>query len=882
MSHGLCYSLSEGNSVPLAFSESWQVLGPFQIGTREATWGADPLEYLGGFRSLEYNKNDKFTSSLPLEGAAKWSSVNGKQIASTPSSANVSLSISFPGVDWAFLKGVYGWAAVQYQAWVRGEIIVTSKETQSVVLYTDMVLEYWIDGVCYFGGDFYGFRKAPPVLHLEPGSHRIDVRLVRDMRAMGDMLDPTIDVILELNRTSGSLELVKPGILMADVVNSGKLASPIGSIYVRNSGTNDIEITGVQSGDADITLVNKDPKLVVVGGQTRPIALNIESLKRKFNPACIEDELPLSIEVELNYKVANLDGEVFTLTASQDLTIRNIFSPHKVTYLHPGAIVSYAILRPPVFSSTCLFGVRRSLPVLLQLHGAGLEADSEEVAHALDPVSDLCAWVLFPTGVTPWSADDWHNWGFADVEQAVRNIPSWMEAVGWRGPDADINRWVVSGHSNGGQGTWYSVTHRPDNIIAAAPVSGYSSIQRYVPYELWQPMDPRRSAIISASLNSYRHEMLMANAKGIPIFHQHGDKDDNVPVYHSRLLRQLLFQHGTKTSYYELPGQGHWFEGIMTTPQLQCFYRTYTSDVETTARPLEDFDIVVADPGDMGSKGGVKVLQLEDPGQYGQVQVIYDNSLKTCTIKTSNVLALQLQIGYFRLSAISIDGSALELAEDSAISSKLVDLTKDVEDQTWKVGSLQGSKSTDDILNRRGRQLGAMTAILRSTGPFTIRHQGNETAHIALQISRNLHQYFYADSSIVYPVSHEKNSPGNVISVAIGAALPRCAHSSFPIQVKEKSISIRDSVGRHKTFGGDQSLAAIFLRPLNGERLELVVWGSDSEGLSQAARLVPMLTGVGQPDFVVLTEAARWIGVEGAVTMGFLDHAWNVTRSSLV
>ena len=28
-----------------------------------------------------------------------------------------------------------------------------------------------------------------------------------------------------------------------------------------------------------------------------------------------------------------------------------------------------------------------------------------------------------------------------------------------------------------GQGTWYALTHRPEKVIGAAPVSGYSSIE---------------------------------------------------------------------------------------------------------------------------------------------------------------------------------------------------------------------------------------------------------------------------------------------------------------------------------------------------------------------------------------------------------------------
>ena len=74
--------------------------------------------------------------------------------------------------------------------------------------------------------------------------------------------------------------------------------------------------------------------------------------------------------------------------------------------------------------------------------------------------------------------------------------------------------------------------------------------------------------------------------------------------------------------------------------------------------------------------------------------------------------------------------------------------------------------------------------------------------------------------------------------------------------------------------------AAIFVRPLGTGKLELVIWGADDERTWQAARLMPTLTGVGQPDFVVLSESCKWKGVDGVVAMGFFGHNWNVTRSS--
>jgi hypothetical protein len=160
--------------------------------------------------------------------------------------------VSYSNVDWDFLKLVYGWAAVQYQAWARGELIVNGNTTQHVILHTDAILEYWVDDQHYFGGDFYTFRKAPPVLHLKPGSHKVDVRLARDVRAFGGILEPTIDVILDVQQASGMLELAKPGVLMSDIID-GKLASPIASVSLRNSGEDDIEIVAIRASNVSLS-----------------------------------------------------------------------------------------------------------------------------------------------------------------------------------------------------------------------------------------------------------------------------------------------------------------------------------------------------------------------------------------------------------------------------------------------------------------------------------------------------------------------------------------------------------------------------------------------------------------------------------------------------
>lgn len=858
----------------------------------EATWGADPLEIQGGFRSLEYDPRASFRSSLPVNGTAHWNLTIAESLG-TSISANASLSVSYSSVDWDFLKDIYGWAAVQYQAWARGELIISGKETQHIILHTDAILEYWVDDTHYFGGDYYSFRDAPPVLHLDPGRHRIDLRLAREVRAFGGILEPTIDVVVGVEQVSGSLDLARPGILVSDVID-GQLASPHGSVTLRNSGTHDIEITGIQAANVSTNVstffplprldtggqvrvalgadnlkpeqvVNDSDErvhkggIVIVAGQTRPLAFNIT--------------LPSHNATSIAYIITfrNVDSnKPSSIEVTQDLKHVSVYDPHKLTFLHPGGMVSYAMLRPPAKNASCQHNQKR-LPVLLALHGAGLEADNPMVPGALDAVPDLCSWTVFPTGVTPWSGDDWHNWGFADVEAAIKAIPDWIQYGNWSGPGVDIDRWIVSGHSNGGQATWYALTHRSDKVLAAAPVSGYASIQKYVPYEMWQPVDPRRTSVVSASLNSYRHEMLMANAYGIPIQQQHGEADDNVPAYHSRFLAQQLQLAGANSSYNEVPDQKHYWDGVMITPPLVDFYYNSTRTTEKLPRELDEFKIVVGDPGDTGSKGGVRVTQLEDPGQYGRVHV------RGRRVKTSNVLAIEFGPPFWK-DTVVIDGQTLHLENTGANTDSNNDtvVSARLSGNNWVVDAVS---ATDESNGRRGRQLGSMTAILRTHGPIVIKYSSTDnSSYLALQVSRNLYQYFHADT-VISSDSADTNATGNVIRLAVGDGLAN-ADPNFPIWASASGASLRDSRRREQVY--DDARGAAWLQPLDNERSELVLWGVDDEGLRQAARLVPMLTGVGQPDFVILGEEMNWKGLEGALALGFFDSQWEVTPSSFV
>lgn len=187
------------------------------------------------------------------------------------------------------------------------------------------------------------------------------------------------------------------------------------------------------------------------------------------------------------------------------------------------------------------------------------------------------------------------------------------------------------------------------------------------------------------------------------------------------------------------------------------------------------------------------------------------------------------------------------------------------------------------LSQRHGRQLGALDAVLRTTDLFTVVTCSHDVDDIALQISRNFFQYFGADSQIITEQAESSIKSGNVIVVAVGKELPPPKLDGFPLLIKADSLSLSiANTGTTRNYGHQEGLGAVFLRPLEDQRLELVVWGTDKAGLRQAARLVPMLTGVGQADFVIISSTAPWKGHAGTLATGFFDHSWNVSRGSFV
>lgn len=142
-----------------------------------------------------------------------------------------------------------------------------------------------------------------------------------------------------------------------------------------------------------LTIINSP--LRIVSHQTRPLAFELR----------FSGEVPTQIRLSIGYTTSSHDF-VQAVEVVINLKHRSILEAQKFTFLHPSGTVSHALLRPPL-NNTCRTSDERGFPLLLGLHGAGVELDGDLAQHMFDGVYGICAWIIIPSGVTSWSGDDW-------------------------------------------------------------------------------------------------------------------------------------------------------------------------------------------------------------------------------------------------------------------------------------------------------------------------------------------------------------------------------------------------------------------------------------------------------------------------------------------
>ena len=189
---------------------------------------------------------------------------------------------------------------------------------------------------------------------------------------------------------------------------------------------------------------------------------------------------------------------------------------------------------------------------------------------------------------------------------------------------------------------------------------------------MWTEVDSRISFLLQNALQNFSHELLVDNFVGIPTLLQHGSADDNVPAFHSRRMNQLIGQSASvpSSNYVELDNKGHWFDGVMTTDPLKEFYHDVLSRATRWPAVPTNFGIVVSNPAEMGSRGGLAVDQLKTPGRLGRIEVRRSPSMDNWSLRTSNIRRFHIlqREGVNLPSEVEIDEEIFKLPLTGAIT----------------------------------------------------------------------------------------------------------------------------------------------------------------------------------------------------------------------
>ena len=240
----------------IAIDKFWEVLGPFQSGTREQQWGADPLEAYGGFRQLRFNSSQSFPSSL--NRSVSFGKLTAQSTTIKNGMTSRKIPVSFPAVDWTSVEKAFGWSGLQFQAWIRGTIHIGDGGRYGI--WIGNAVEFYLDGTYYDVGNLYDmdvtqFSRGGLFLDMAAGDHILEVRVVNDIRAFGGQLPPKVEVQVALRK-------VKDDLVVADYNSHGGWIVPtVINMTRKDSGRGDACIAGEW---ASLSLRNEGGEWIVI------------------------------------------------------------------------------------------------------------------------------------------------------------------------------------------------------------------------------------------------------------------------------------------------------------------------------------------------------------------------------------------------------------------------------------------------------------------------------------------------------------------------------------------------------------------------------------------------------------------------------------------
>jgi len=787
------------------------------------------------------------------------------------------------------------------------------------------------DGFVLRTPDAYDERRAVSVLHLKQGRHQIFVRFSTvpfwcDIDSDTAEGRRNITLVNRQTETEGPLGVLSDS-MMADIID-GRLSSPYVALPIINMGKYPISLQDVTLADGpnglSISLLPGKEDVEIIPGQSYIVGLKVVQGEDPFicDVNTSQTKMRLWLHPLRSDKTELKDINV-TVTGS---CISRPQLGYRLTFLDFDGSVQHMWVAPPNVSA--LPGQRcpsEGCPALMSLHGAAVQVSGtwgrtyEEQERSGFPYP---AWLIEPSNRFHWGTD-WEGPGYdngvAALDFVHRTLPGISDADK-PNMKLDTDRVLITGHSMGGHGCLVFSVHDPDRLLASLCGACWTSQARYVRPGGSALLDEVQSGLLKARNAEHAADLLARNFRGVPLKIVYGEADDNVPPREPRYMARLVDSYSGSpeaVNITELQGTGHWFEQRI--PVVADFLKKHllppprAVNVSWELPPLpQDFEFSVATVSSFGTKGSLKVLQLDDAAHPGRFFVrrcrwLDANLTGSCGVEpvnatphsgdpdelwyigTTNLRRFTFKNppvrGRLLPESVVIDGTFFNVSDSMAGpgwhfclrrpgATGVRPVWKVCKDTLWESVQRAGPQTDDGPFHNVLRR--AKLCIAHGAGPAQ--------AELALVVANKL--YFVSRYAVPVIEAVHENMTGRVPEHCAGANMLFIG-SPENNTLLNKSRCAFPYVNFHAAGGftlngmrySGPEIGLLAMGRLENDRLALVVYGTDGDGLALAGDKLPITSFRDGADYMVLGRDASWQGEGGVLAAGYLDSLWRPSRS---
>lgn len=492
-------------------------------------------------------------------------------------------------------------------------------------------------------GDYYDFGYSLIPIKLKKGINVFVLKAGRFPRVRARLIKPKSSVIL-----------TKRDMTLPDLLTEEQITYK-GAIRVINTGDTWIknhQISVAHLGKETLSLMPSIAPMSV-----RKVAFDIPSVSQGTKP----------MESKLTLNLYN-NSEVILDSQEIDIAIKSKYGKHKRTFLsHMDNSVQYFSVAP---SSTQDL---EDGALFLSVHGASVEAVNQANAYKQKDWGHIIA----PTNRRPFGFA-WEDWGRLDALEVL--------AEGKRIYQPNPQKIYLTGHSMGGHGTWYLGATYPDKFAAIAPCAGYPDLLGYrdsfvkralkaskdqlkqwgITPKMLEEMQkkPQLTAMdhmILRAGNPSRTLKLKRNYLQHGVYVLHGEKDNVVPTFIAREMREELGKFHSDFTYYEYPGGTHWYgDHSMDWPPIFDLFQSRTIPSDSLVNKMEFF---TASPGVSAKSHFITIHQQQKPLEISSVKFSKE---KNPLISTENISLLSIDVNAMahKNGHLTIDGDTLKVSSE--------------------------------------------------------------------------------------------------------------------------------------------------------------------------------------------------------------------------